>query len=60
MYDRFNKLPFWGRIITVMIVLFVVWMLLQIVLGIVKALIPLAVIATLIVGILWLFDKVRD
>jgi len=60
MYDRFNKLPVWGRILTVMIVLFVAWALLQLVLGIIKALIPLAVIATLIVGILWLFDKVRD
>lgn len=60
MYEQFNKLPLWGRIVAVMIVLFVVWVLLQLVLGIVKALIPLAVIATLIVGILWLFDKVRD
>jgi hypothetical protein len=60
MYDRFNKLSFWSRIIVVMIVLFFAWLILQLVLGLVKALIPLAFIAAIIVGILWLFEQVRD
>lgn len=60
MYKRYQQLPIWGRVIAVMVVLFVTWLLLQIVLGIVKALIPLAVIAVVIVGVLWLFEKVRD
>ncbi len=60
MYARFNRLPFWGRIIVMMIVLFVVWLALQIVLSIVKALIPLAFMATVIVALLWLFEQVRD
>lgn len=60
MYARFNKLPFWGRIIVMMVLLFAVWMILQIVIGIVKALIPLAFIAAIIVGILWLFEQLRE
>lgn len=60
MYKRYQQLPVWGRIVAVMVVLFVVWMLLQLVLGIVKALIPLAIVATVIVGALWLFEKVKD
>ena len=60
MYDRFNKLSFWGRIIVMMIVLFVVWLALQLVLGLVQALIPLAFMAVIIVGILWLFEQVRS
>lgn len=60
MYKRYQQLPVWGRIIAVMVVLFAIWLLLQIVLGIVKALIPLAITATVIVGVLWLFEKVKD
>lgn len=60
MYKRYQQLPVWGRIVAVMVVLFVIWLLLQIVLGIVKALIPLAIVATVIVGALWLFEKVKD
>lgn len=60
MVARFNKLPFLGRIVTVMVGLFVTWILLQLVLGLIKALIPLAIVATLIVILLWIFDRVRD
>lgn len=60
MYARFNRLPFWGRIVVMMIVLFAVWLILQLALTIVKALIPLAFMATVIVALLWLFEQVRD
>ena len=58
--DRFRKLPLWGQIVVVMIVLIVAWSLLQIVLGIVRALIPITILAVIIVGLLWVFDKIRD
>jgi hypothetical protein len=60
MYDQFHKLPMWGQVVVVVIVLIVAWTLLQIVLGIVRALIPVVILAAIIVGALWLLDKVRD
>ena len=60
MYERFGNMSLLWQIITVMVVLFVAWLIIQIVLGIVRALIPIAVLAVIIVGVLWLFDKVRD
>ncbi|MCD4686858.1 MAG: hypothetical protein K8S97_13080 [Anaerolineae bacterium] len=52
MYARFKALPLWGQIVASVVI--------QIVVGIVKLLIPLVIIAAVIVGALWLFDKVRD
>jgi hypothetical protein len=60
MYDQFHKLPMWGQVVVVVIVLIVAWTLLQIVLGIVRALFPVVILAAIIVGVLWLIEKVRD
>lgn len=60
MYDRFRKLSLPAQVIVVMIVLIVAIMLVNIVLGLIRALIPIAVAALVIVGLLWLFDQVRD
>jgi len=60
MYKRFRDMSLLGQIITVMVVLFVAWLIIQLVVGIIKALIPIAILAVIIVGVLWLFDKVRD
>jgi hypothetical protein len=60
MYNRLRGLSLLNQIIVVMIVLFVLWLMLQIVIGIVKALIPIAFLAVIIVALLWLFDRVRD
>jgi hypothetical protein len=60
MYERFRSMSLLGQIITVMVVLFVAWLIIQFVVGIIKALIPIAILAVIIVGVLWLFDKVRD
>jgi hypothetical protein len=60
MYKRFRKLPLWGQIIVVMIVLIVAWTLLQMAMGLIRALIPIVILAAIIVGVLWLYDRVRD
>ena len=60
MYERFRGMSPVGQIITVMVVLIVASIAVQMVVGIIRALIPLAFAAVVIVGLLWLFDKVRD
>ena len=60
MYERFRGMSPVGQIITVMVVLIVASIAVQMVVGIIRALIPLAFAAAVIVGLLWLFDKVRD
>jgi hypothetical protein len=60
MYERFQKLPLWGQFVVVMIVLITAWALLQLVMGIIKALFPIAILAAIIVVLLHLYDKVRD
>lgn len=59
MYKRYLRLPVWGRIVVVMIVLLLAASVLQLVLGLARALIPVAVLAVAIVGLLWVFEKVR-
>lgn len=60
MYEQFKALPLWGQIVAVVALLIAASIVLQIVVGIIKCLIPLIVIAVLIVGALWLFDKLRS
>ncbi|MCL4238671.1 MAG: hypothetical protein KJ047_10525 [Anaerolineae bacterium] len=60
MYERFRALSLLGQLITVVVALLAVSILLQIVVGIVKALVPLAFTALVILGLLWLFDHLRD
>jgi hypothetical protein len=60
MYAQFKELPLWGQIVAVMVLLVVASIVWQIVVGIIRCVIPLAMIAVLIVGALWLFDKVRS
>ncbi|MCD4686857.1 MAG: hypothetical protein K8S97_13075 [Anaerolineae bacterium] len=59
MYKRFQALSIWGRILAVMITLFVISVIWPIIITLVKTLIMLAVAAVIIVTLLWLFDKVR-
>ena len=59
MYKWFHKQGFITQVIVVMVVLFVAWTALQLVMGLIKALLPVAILAVLIVGGLWLYDKVN-
>ena len=60
MYERFRAMSLLGQLVTIVVVLLAVSILLQIVVGIVKALVPLAFTALVILGLLWLFDHMRD
>jgi hypothetical protein len=60
MYDRFREMPVWGQFIVVLVLLIVAWALLQLMMGIIKALFPIAILAAVIVLVLNLYDKVRD
>ncbi len=60
MYKRYRRLSLRDQVIVTVLVLLVAWLLLQIVIGLVRALIPIVVLAVIIVGLLWLFDRVRD
>jgi len=60
MYDRFRKLSLPAQFIVVLIGLIVVVTVINIVMGIIARLIPLAIAAAVIVGLLWLFNQVRD
>ncbi|MEW6579385.1 MAG: hypothetical protein AB1435_09335 [Chloroflexota bacterium] len=60
MYERFRAMSLLGQLVTIVVVLLAVSILLQIVVGIVKALVPLAFTALVILGLLWLFDHLRD
>jgi hypothetical protein len=60
MYTRFRALPIMGQIIVVMIVLFTISVLWPIIVVLLQTLVKLAVAAVIIVGLLWLFDKVRS
>ncbi|MBI5959289.1 MAG: hypothetical protein HY866_11175 [Chloroflexi bacterium] len=59
MYDRFRKMSFLGQIITMMVLLFVALTVVNLAIGLISRLIPLAIAAAVIVGLLWLFDKDR-
>ncbi|MEP0763905.1 MAG: hypothetical protein HRF48_14340 [Chloroflexota bacterium] len=60
MYERFRAMSWLGQLVTLVVVLLAVSIVLQIVVGIVKALVPLAFTALVILGLLWLFDHLRD
>jgi len=60
MYDQFRKQPFLMQVVIVMIALIVSWVVLQFVLGLLRTLIPVAILAAIIVGAIWLFEQVRD
>lgn len=60
MYERFRKLSLPAQFIVVLITLVVVLTLVNVVVGIISRLIPLAIAAAVIVGLLWLFNQVRD
>ncbi len=60
MYERFRSMSLLGQLVTLMVVLLVASVILQIVVGILKALVPLAFIALIVLGLLWLFDQMRS
>ena len=59
MYERFRTMSLLGQLVTIVVALLAVSILLQIVVGIVKALVPLAFTALVLLGLLWLFDHLR-
>lgn len=59
MYERFRTMSLLGQLIVVMVVLLMASVALQIVVGILKALVPLAFTALIVLGLLWLFDRMR-
>lgn len=60
MYERFRAMSILGQLVVVMVALLVASVMLQIVLGILKALVPLAFTALIVLGLLWLFDQIRS
>jgi hypothetical protein len=60
MYERFRAMPVLEQLVVLMVVLLVASVMLQIVLSILKALVPLAFTALIVLGLLWLFDRVRS
>lgn len=59
MYERFRTMSLLGQLIVVMVVLLMASVALQMVVGILKALVPLAFTALIVLGSLWLFDQMR-
>ena len=57
MGDRFRKLPLWGQFVVVLVLLIVAWALVQLLMGIIKALFPLAILAAVIVVAFNLYEK---
>lgn len=60
MYERFHKLPLWGQFVVVLILLIIAWTLLQLMMGVIKALFPIAILAAIIVVLLQLYDRFHD
>jgi hypothetical protein len=60
MYNRMRQAPPLQQIVIVFMTLLAVVFALKIVLGLIKLAIPLLILAALIVGISWLFEKVRN
>lgn len=60
MLKRLKKLSLLEQIVVVTLALFLAWVALQVVFAIVRTVIPFLVMAVIIVGLLWLFDKVGD
>lgn len=60
MLKRLKKLSLLEQIVVVTLALFLAWVALQVVFAIIRTVIPFLVMAVIIVGLLWLFDKVGD
>lgn len=60
MYERFRTMSLLGKVVTIILALLAISIVLEIVVGIVRALIPLIFTALVILGLLWLFDRLRD
>jgi uncharacterized membrane protein YcaP (DUF421 family) len=60
MLKRLKKLSLLEQVVVVTLALFLAWVALQVVFAIVRTVIPFLVMAVIIVGLLWLFDKVGD
>jgi len=60
MLKRLKKLSLLEQIVVVTLALFLAWVALQVVFAIIRTVIPFLVVAVIIVGLLWLFDKVGD
>jgi hypothetical protein len=59
MGDRFREFPLWGQFLVVLILLIVAWALVQLLMGIIRALFPLAIMAAVIVVAFNLYDKFK-
>jgi hypothetical protein len=60
MIERFRAMSLLGQLVVLLIALLALSVMLQIVLGILKALLPLAFFALIVLGLLWLFDQTRS
>ena len=60
MLKRLKKLSLLEQIVVVTLLLFLAWVALQLVFALVRTVIPFLILAAIIVGALWLFDKLRD
>jgi hypothetical protein len=60
MYEWFRKQAYLTQVILVMVALVILWTALQLVLTLIRMLLPIAILAMLIVGGLWLYDKVKN
>lgn len=57
MLKRLKKLSLLEQIVVVTLLLFLAWIGLQLVFALIRSVIPFLVMAVIIVGLLWLFDK---
>jgi|GEM_PF-3508985 hypothetical protein len=60
MLKRLKKLSLLEQIVVVTLLLFLAWVALQLVFALIRTVIPFLVLAVIIVGALWLFDKLGD
>jgi len=60
MLKRLKKLSLLEQIVVVTLLLFLAWVALQLVFALIRTVIPFLVLAVIIVGALWLFDKRGD
>ena len=59
MGERFREFPLWGQFLVVLILLIVAWALVQLLMGIIRALFPLAILAAVIVVAFNLYEKYK-
>jgi hypothetical protein len=59
MGERFREFPLWGQFLVVLILLIVAWALVQLLMGIIRALFPLAMLAAVIVVAFNLYEKYK-